>query len=149
MASDGMIRIQSSMTIGSDFQTAVMLLEQQSERLKYFCLAEFMKYASSDVKIDPGVPKLLEGYTHRQQGDVISQLLFFQNTENRIKENLDILTLVSFHIVGNSSFGVRPQKSSVYCSFCVPLPLVSFKLCRIFFSLLARQCSSSPVDPIT
>jgi hypothetical protein len=41
----------------------------------------------SFIKIRSGIQKLIEGdtQTHRQQGDLISVLLFFQNKENRLR----------------------------------------------------------------
>jgi hypothetical protein len=43
----------------------------------------------SFIKIGSGIQKLIEGdtWTHRQQGDLISQLLFFQNKESRVNIN--------------------------------------------------------------
>jgi hypothetical protein len=47
-----------------------------------------MIYIQSFIKIGSGIQKLLEEMhiqTHRQQGDLISLLLFFQNKESRLK----------------------------------------------------------------
>jgi hypothetical protein len=44
-------------------------------------------YIPSFIKIDSAIHKLIEGdtQTHRQHGDSISLLLFFQNMESRLK----------------------------------------------------------------
>jgi hypothetical protein len=45
-------------------------------------------YVPSFIKIGSGIQKLIGGihrHTHRQQGDLISLLLFFQNKESRLK----------------------------------------------------------------
>jgi hypothetical protein len=46
-----------------------------------------MIYIPGFKKIDSGIQKLLRGYaqTHKQQGDLISLLLFFQDKESRLK----------------------------------------------------------------
>jgi hypothetical protein len=43
-----------------------------------------MIYIPSFIKIRSGIQKLKGGYTHRQNGDIIT-LLFFQNNESRLK----------------------------------------------------------------
>jgi hypothetical protein len=40
-----------------------------------------MKYPPSFIKTDSGIQKLRGSWVHRQQGDLISLLLFFQNKE--------------------------------------------------------------------
>jgi hypothetical protein len=45
-----------------------------------------MIYVPSFIKIGSGIPKLIgDTQTHRQQGDLIRVLLFFQNKESRLK----------------------------------------------------------------
>jgi hypothetical protein len=46
-----------------------------------------MIYIPSFIKIGSGIHKLIRGdtQTHRQHGDLLSLLLFFQNTESRLK----------------------------------------------------------------
>jgi hypothetical protein len=43
-----------------------------------------VSYVPSFIKIDSDIQKLIGGI-HRQQGDLISLLLFFQNKESRLK----------------------------------------------------------------
>jgi hypothetical protein len=46
-----------------------------------------MIYIQSFIKIGAGIPKLLRRIqTHRQQGDIICLLLFFQNKESRLRK---------------------------------------------------------------
>jgi hypothetical protein len=46
-----------------------------------------MIYIPSFIKIGSGIQKLIEAdsQTHRQHGDFIGLLLFFKNTESRLK----------------------------------------------------------------
>jgi hypothetical protein len=46
-----------------------------------------MIYIPSFLEIGSGIQKWIEGVTqtHRQQGDLISLLLFFQNKESKLK----------------------------------------------------------------
>jgi hypothetical protein len=45
-----------------------------------------MLFVPSFIKIGSGVQKLIwEGYAHRQEGDLISLLLFLQYMEGRLK----------------------------------------------------------------
>jgi hypothetical protein len=51
--------------------------------------SEAVIYIPSFIKIGSGIQKLMGGgicrHTHRQQGDLISLLLYFQNKESRLK----------------------------------------------------------------
>jgi hypothetical protein len=51
-----------------------------------------MIYIPSFIKIGSGIHKLMRGdtQTHRQQDDLISLFLFFQNEESRLKIHLFI-----------------------------------------------------------
>jgi hypothetical protein len=55
------------------------------------------------MKIGSGIQKLIRGdsHVHRQHGDVISLLLFFQNKEERLKIANTSFENVANHIVGN------------------------------------------------
>jgi hypothetical protein len=46
--------------------------------------SDAMIYIQSFIKIGSTIQKLLWGNTHRQQGDLISLLLFFQNNESKL-----------------------------------------------------------------
>jgi hypothetical protein len=48
-------------------------------------------YVPSFIKIGSGIEKLIRGYTHRQQRDLISLLYFFQNKESRLTAIIQIL----------------------------------------------------------
>jgi hypothetical protein len=49
-----------------------------------------MLYIASFIKTGSDIQKLMGGdtQTHRQQGDLMSSLLFFQNTESRLKTGI-------------------------------------------------------------
>jgi hypothetical protein len=49
-----------------------------------------MTYIPSLIKIGSGIQKLIGGdsQTHRQHGDLIRLLLFFQNKESRLKKEI-------------------------------------------------------------
>jgi hypothetical protein len=56
------------------------------------CLRAMM-HISTFIKIGSGIQKVCGG-THRQQGDVISLILFFQNKGNRLITNNDSGSIV-------------------------------------------------------
>jgi hypothetical protein len=49
--------------------------------------SDAMIYIPSFIKIFSAIQKLRGGGVHRQHGDLISLLLFFQNKESRLKRN--------------------------------------------------------------
>jgi hypothetical protein len=57
--------------------------------------AMIYEYIPTFIKIGSGIQKLI-GVIHRQQGDFISLLLFFQNKESRLKT-----VRVKFHLCFN------------------------------------------------
>jgi hypothetical protein len=56
-----------------------------------------MIYISSFIKIGSGIQKLI-GVTHRQRGDRISLLLFFQNRESRLKIEFTLDKILKYKI---------------------------------------------------
>jgi hypothetical protein len=52
-----------------------------------------MVYVLNFIKIYPGIQKLIRGdsLTHRQHGDLISLLLFFQKKESRLERCINIM----------------------------------------------------------
>jgi hypothetical protein len=53
-------------------------------------------YVRSFIKTGSGIQTLIGGiHTHRQQGDLINLLYFFQNKESRLKKRAYDITLLS------------------------------------------------------
>jgi hypothetical protein len=85
--------------IHTDTPSNIKVLSQKFHGLqcRYYWWEEFMMYAvgmascgmiyvPSLMKFGLGTQKLIDTDTHRQQGDLISLLLFFLNKESRLKE---------------------------------------------------------------
>jgi hypothetical protein len=68
-----------------------------------------MIYIPRFIKFGSDIQKLIRwGYTHRQQDDVISVLLFFQNKESRLKVKIRLLILMRpTHLIFNQRFTLK------------------------------------------
>jgi hypothetical protein len=66
-----------------------------------------MIYIPSFIKIGSGIQMMTEGdsQTHRQHGDLISLLLFFQNKESWLKSMAGVKNYYKVHILQEESIG--------------------------------------------
>jgi hypothetical protein len=64
-------------------------------------------YVPSFIKIGSGVQKVIGGI-HRQQGDLISLLLFFLNKESRLRNKIEFIYSLNLQVY---EFGEYPNGS--------------------------------------
>jgi hypothetical protein len=95
-------------------------------------------YIPSFINIDSGIQKLIGRDTHRQQGDLISLLLFFQNKESRLKS---IFLLMNAAICGVPWYMIK-QKQMMQQNSCTTQPKIIFTmlLIKIILPILGTLC---------
>jgi hypothetical protein len=79
-----------------------------------------MIYIPSSIKIGSDFQKLFRGMIHRQRGDLISLLLFFQNNQRGVKSFVRTLLVAEYITTVKSVRQVRPVLIKSTCHVWAP-----------------------------